>query len=136
MYSIFETEITIRPDDIDMNNHVHNTKYLDYVLAARYDQMQKDYKMSMAEFHNTGYNWVVSSTHIDYKRALTLSDKVVIVRTQLDSVNGAQCTVNFKIVKKENQKLAAEGFLVYTMIDLKNGKPVRIPQEIIDRYSI
>ena len=136
MYSIFETEITIRPDDIDMNNHVHNTKYLDYVLAARYDQMQKDYKMSMAEFHNTGYNWVVSSTHIDYKRALTLSDKVVIVRTQLDSVNGAQCTVNFKIVKKENQKLVAEGYLVYTMINLSNGKPVRIPQEIIDRYTI
>lgn len=136
MYSIFETEITIRPDDIDMNNHVHNTKYLDYVLAARYDQMQKDYKMSMPEFHNAGYNWVVSSTHIDYKRALTLNDKVVIVRTQLDSVSGAQCTVNFKIVKKENQKLAAEGYLVYTMIDLKNGKPVRIPDAIVKKYSV
>jgi len=42
MHSIFATEIIIRPDDIDMNDHVHNTKYLDYVLAARYDQMQKD----------------------------------------------------------------------------------------------
>lgn len=136
MYSTFETEITIRPDDIDMNNHVHNTKYLDYVLAARYDQMQKDYKMSMSEFHNSGYNWVISTTHIDYKRALTLNDKIVVVCTQLDSVNGAQCTVKFKILKKENHKLAAEGYLIYTMIDLKNGKPVRIPDEIIKKYSI
>ena len=38
-YSTFESELTVRPDDIDMNNHVHNSKYLDYVLAARYDQM-------------------------------------------------------------------------------------------------
>jgi len=43
MYSVFQSEITIRPDDIDMNNHVHNSRYLDYMLAARYDQMIKDY---------------------------------------------------------------------------------------------
>lgn len=67
MYSIFESDITIRPDDIDMNNHVHNTKYLDYVLAARYDQMVKDYKMPMNEFHSLDFNWVVSISHIEFK---------------------------------------------------------------------
>lgn len=36
-YLKFDTELAVRPDDIDMNNHVHNSKYLDYVLAARYD---------------------------------------------------------------------------------------------------
>ncbi|MFA5803318.1 MAG: hypothetical protein WC879_01620 [Melioribacteraceae bacterium] len=35
MFSIFETEIIVRPDDIDMNNHVHNSKYLDYLLTLR-----------------------------------------------------------------------------------------------------
>ena len=134
-YSTFETEITIRPDDIDLNNHVHNTKYLDYVLAARYDQMKKDYKMSMSEFHNLDFNWVVSITHIEYKRALKLDDKIV-VRTQVDSVNGAQCKVNFFIALKETNKTAAEGYIIYTMISTKSGRPVRIPDEIIERYSI
>ncbi len=135
MYSIFETEIYIRPDDIDMNNHVHNTKYLDYVLAARYDQMIKDYRMPMNEFHELDYNWVVSTTHIDYKRALKLDDKIV-VRTQIDSVNGAQSKVNFWIVKKDTGKTAAEGYLIYTMISLTSGRPVRIPEEVIRRYSV
>ncbi|MGY0035466.1 acyl-CoA thioesterase [Pedobacter sp. NJ-S-72] len=40
-YSIFETALKVRPDDIDMFNHVHNSKYFDYVLAARYDQMEQ-----------------------------------------------------------------------------------------------
>ena len=31
----FETEMQVRPDDIDMFQHVHSSKYLDYVLAAR-----------------------------------------------------------------------------------------------------
>ena len=135
MYSVFETEIKIRPDDIDLNNHVHNTKYLDYVLAARYEQMINNYKMSMEEFHKLNYNWVVSATYIEYKRSLLLGNKIV-VRTQVDSVNGAQSKVKFWIVKKENEKIAAEGYLLYTMISLKSGRPVRIPDEIIKIYSI
>ena len=135
MYSVFETEIIIRPDDIDMNNHVHNTKYLDYVLAARYDQMINNYKMSMDEFHKLDYNWVVSTTHIDYKRALKLNDKI-IVKTQIVSVNGAQSKVAFWIVKKDNNKIAAEGYLIYTMISLKSGRPIRIPDDIIEKYSV
>ena len=135
MYSAFESVIIIRPDDIDMNNHVHNTKYLDFVLAARYEQMVRDYKMSMEEFHRLDFNWVVSVTHIEYKRALKLEDKI-IVRTQVDSVNGAQSKVNFRIIKKDNDKIAAEGYLIYTMVSIKTGRPVRIPNEIIERYSI
>jgi len=135
MNSIFESEIDIRPDDIDLNNHVHNTKYLDYVLAARYKQMIRDYKMSMKDFENLGFNWVVSITNIEYKRALNLDDKI-LVRTQMDSVNGAQCKVNFWVVKKENEKVAAQGHIIYTMISTKNGRPVRIPEEIIKKYSI
>lgn len=135
MYSVFESEIAIRPDDIDLNNHVHNTKYLDYVLAARFDQMIKYYKMTFKDFEELGYGWVVSITYIEYKRALTLYDKI-LVRTQMDSVNGAQCKVNFWIVKKENEKMAAHGYLTYTMVSIKNGRPVRIPEEIIKKYSI
>ncbi len=135
MNSIFESEIKIRPDDIDLNNHVHNTKFLDYVLAARYDQMVKDYKMSMNDFYKLGYNWVVSITYIEYKRALKLDDKIA-VRTQFDSANGAQCKVNFWIVKKDGKKIAAQGYLTYTMISIESGRPVRIPDKIIERYNI
>lgn len=135
MYSAFETEITIRPDDIDMNNHVHNSKYLDYVLAARYDQMNKDYKMPMEEFISLGYNWVVSSSYIEYKRSLKLNDKI-IVRTQLDSFSGAQSNVKFWVIKKDNHKTAAEGEIVYTMISLRSGRPARIPDEVLKHYLI
>lgn len=135
MNSIFETEITIRPDDIDLNNHVHNTKYLDYVLAARYDQMKRFYKFPMSEFHDKGFNWVVSITHIEYKRALSLDDKIV-VKTQLDNFNGAQCKVNFWIEKIENKKIAAEGYLIYTMISIKSGRPMRITEDMAKRYNI
>lgn len=135
MYSVFETEIIVRPDDIDMNNHVHNSKYLDYLLMARYDQMQKDYKVPMEEFIARGYSWVATTAHIDFKRAIKLGEKVA-VRTQVNSYEAAQVKVNFWIIKKETNKIAAEGYAVYTMVSASTGKPVRIPEEIISKYTI
>jgi len=65
IYSRFETELQVRPDDIDMNQHVHNSRYFDYVLAARYDQMARCYGMSMEEFLKAGCSWVVKTAHLE-----------------------------------------------------------------------
>jgi Predicted thioesterase len=118
-----------------MNNHVHNTKYFDFVLAARYIQMDKNYKMSMKEFFDLGYTWVISTSHIDFKRALKLDDEI-IVRTQVAEVSGAQCKVNFWIFIKATKKVSAEGYINYTMIFTNSGRPARIPEFIVEKYSI
>lgn len=135
MNSIFSSEIKVRADDIDMNNHVHNTKYLDYVQTARFEQMRDFYKMPMEDYHKQGLNWFASTAHIEYKRSLKLND-AAIVKTQMGEVNGAQCRVNFWIENKSSAKIAAEGYFVYTLISLETGRPVRISEEMIQRHSI
>ncbi len=134
-YSKFTSEIIVRPSDIDVNNHVHYSKYLDFLLAARYEQMHRDYKMSMEEFIENGMSWVASNVKIDFKRALKLGD-TALVETQIESYNGAQVTVNFWIKRKSNAKIAAEGSAVYTLVSIKSGRPVRIPEEILKKYLI
>lgn len=101
MYSTFETEITIWPDDIDMNNHVHNSKYLDYLLMARYGQMKKYYKVAMEVFVEHGYFWVVSELNIKYKRLISLNDGTVKVQTQVKEFHGSSVLINFRILKPE-----------------------------------
>ena len=135
MNTIFLSEIKVRPDDIDLNNHLHNAKYLDYVQAGRFEQMINNYKMPMEEFIEKGYNWVASAAHINWKRPLKLGD-TAIVKTQMGSVNGAQCNVNFWIENKATNKLVSEGHFIYTMVSVKSGRPVRITDDIIERYSI
>ncbi|MFH0735554.1 MAG: thioesterase family protein [bacterium] len=134
-YSTFKTEITVRPDDIDMNNHVHYSKYLDYLLFGRYDQMKKDYGMSMEDFIKEGYSWFASSANINYKTALKLSD-TAIVKTQVKEIKPAQVDVNFWIIRKEDEKVCCYGNVLYTMISLKSERPVRIPEHIIKKYSV
>lgn len=134
-YSKFESELIVRPDDIDMNNHVHNSRYLDYVLAARYDQMKRCYKMSMDEFLAMGLGWVVKGCSIQFKRPLVLGDTVV-VRAWIEEIGIADAKVGFQILKKESGKLAADGYVEYSMINLSTGRAEKIPQHIIEKYSI
>lgn len=134
-FSEFETDVIIRPDDIDMNSHVHSSRYMDYVIAARYDQMRTHYKMSMSEFNEKGLNWYITVTHIEYKREMKMGDQIA-VRTKVLEASGAQAKVGFKIVLKKSGKSAAEGYFVYTLINTTNGRPVRIPDDVVERYSI
>lgn len=134
-YTIFESKLQVRPDDIDMNGHVHNSKYLDYVLAARYEQMESGYKMSMQAFLDRGYSWFVKAAFIEHKRPLFLGEWIVI-RTQIGEMQRRGVRVNYEILRQEDQKLSAEGYCDYWMVDRKNGQPVVIPQDIIDKYAI
>lgn len=134
-YSIFETELKVRPDDIDMFNHVHNSKYFDYVLAARYDQMAEFYKMPMESFLESGYGWVVRTAMVDFKRPLVLGD-VIGIRTGILTINEKGCRVQFEILNKKTTKVAADGYFDYVMIDVNTGKGCKVTEEMITAYSI
>jgi acyl-CoA thioester hydrolase/thioesterase-3 len=131
----FTTELAVRPDDIDMNQHVHNSRYFDYVLAARYDQMRRCYGMPMEEFLARGFGWVVKVAHLIFKRPLNLGDTMVIT-TWIAQMCADGVQVQFTIAKKENGKLCCDGYFDYTMISLASGRAAIIPEEIRQRYSV
>ncbi len=134
-YSIFESELIVRPDDIDMFNHVHNSKYLDYVLAARYEQMDRFYGMSWEKFAEQGYGWVVSKVTISFKRALKMGDQMLI-RTGILDISEKGCEVQFEIINKKTGKIASDGVFEYVMIDLKTQRSCKVTQEMIAAYSV
>ncbi|WP_158799869.1 acyl-CoA thioesterase [Pedobacter sp. L105] len=134
-YSIFETELRVRPDDIDMFHHVHNSKYFDYVLAARYEQMDKFYNMSMESFLESGFGWVVRTAYVDYKRPLIMGD-LIRIRTGILTINEKGCRVQFEIENVRTRKIAADGWFDYVMIDTNTGKGCKVNETMITAYSI
>ena len=131
----FSSELQVRPDDIDMNQHVHASRYFDYVLAARYDQMARCYQMSMEEFLKLELGWFVRAFHIDYKRPLLLGDSFTVT-TWVDEIERDTVKVGFEITRKANGKLASDGYGTYTLINLATGRAEPIPDSIRQKYSI
>ncbi|WP_461452442.1 acyl-CoA thioesterase [Mucilaginibacter sp.] len=133
MFQTYETELRVRPDDIDMYNHVHNSRYFDYVMAARYDQMERCYGLGMDKFIERGFGWLVRGVAMDFKRALKMSE-YFLVRTSVDSIDAKKCRVNFSIVSKATKKICCDGWFDFVMIDMVTGKGIAIPQDVIEHY--
>ena len=134
VYTKFETELQVRPDDIDMYQHVHSSRYMDYVLAARFEQMERCYRMPMAEFQKLGYGWYMAATQMNFKRALGLGDRF-IVRTWIEKFTPIGLRVQFEIDRME-AKRCCDGWFDYVMVSIETSRAVRIPPEIRSKYSI
>jgi acyl-CoA thioester hydrolase len=133
-YKRFDSELSVRPDDIDMNNHVHTSRYFDYYLAARYDQMTRCYGVSMEKFMENGWTWYVRSYTMEFKRPVRLGE-TLIVRTWLEKFDRTDVSVGFQIIKKETGKVAVEGMVQNAMVSIANGRPQSIPDWIITEYT-
>jgi acyl-CoA thioester hydrolase/thioesterase-3 len=135
VYSKFESEIQVRPDDIDMYQHVHSSRYMDYVLAARFDQMERCYGMPMAEFQKLGYGWVIAATQMNFRRPLVLGDKMT-VRCWIEKFTLIGLRLQFEIDRRPDGKRACDGWFEYVMVSVETGRPSRIPDVIRQKYSI
>jgi YbgC/YbaW family acyl-CoA thioester hydrolase len=135
VFSKFETELSVRPDDIDLYQHVHSTRYLDYVLAARFDQMERCYGMAMQAFAERGLGWFMAAATIQFRRPLGLGDRMT-VRTWVESIGDTGCRVAFEIDRKPNGKRVCDGHCDYTLVTLANGRATSLPADVKATYSI
>lgn len=143
MTSKFESEVQVRPSDIDAHQHVHNSKYLDYVLTARFDQIREYYKIPIEEYEKHGWTWVIRSLEIEYRRPLVLGD-TALVRTWVIGIGNKKggrrarslANIGFEIANAGSGKLAAKGSIIYVMIDVNTGRPVEIPDWVIEKHNI
>lgn len=64
---ILESKSVIHYHDCDPFNHLNNSRYIDYIVAARTEQLYKNYGVNTAELaKNQGIGWVAAQTQISY----------------------------------------------------------------------
>ena len=97
-----ESRSIIRFPDCDPFNHLNNSKYIDYFLNAREDQLSAHYKLDLYKLAaEKGIGWVVSEHQIVYLKPAMLMETVVI-QTRLISYSEREVTVEF-IMWNENK---------------------------------
>lgn len=131
----FTSELRVRPDDIDLNQHVHGSRYFDYVLAARYDQMERCYGISMEDFMERGYGWFTKASFFDYKRALKMGDRFTVT-TWIEEFQLKGVRVCFQMHRGEPAKLICEGWCDYTLVSMDTGRAQAIPDWVVEKYAV
>lgn len=80
---ILETKVKIRFPDCDPFNHLNNSKYIDYIINTREDQLLEFYDFDIYKLAlEKGISWVIAQNQIAFLSPAMLMEKVTI-QTQL-----------------------------------------------------
>jgi acyl-CoA thioester hydrolase len=127
----FETSVAVMPEDIDEQNHVNNTVYLRWVQEVATAHWQ-----AIASSEAQGeIAWVVLRHEIDYKAPACLDDEIVL-RTWVGKATRLTFERFTEILRRSDGQLLSKARTLWCPINAQTGRPVRVPLEVRERFSI
>ncbi len=134
MFSIFETELNMQSDY--GNHHGSNyAKFFNLIAYVRHNQLEKNYGVSVDSITERGYTLYISTAHINFIREPEEGEDIII-KTQIDNFSGGTFNVNFWVHTKNNRRLVADGYFVYSLKFTKNDLPDHFPDDLVAKLSI
>jgi acyl-CoA thioester hydrolase len=126
----FEMTTSVLPGDIDEQNHVNNTVYLGWVQEVATAHWQA---IASSEAQG-GIGWVVLRHEIDYKTPACLGDDIML-RTWVGKATRLTFERFTEIRRRDGQLLSAARTL-WCPTNAQTGRPVRVPAEVREQFSI
>ncbi|MEW7290488.1 acyl-CoA thioesterase [Aquimarina sp. 2304DJ70-9] len=119
---ILESKAKIRFQDCDPFNHLNNAAYINYMINAREDQIEKHYSLDIFDLAKTkGISWVVGTNQIAYlKPALLMED--VIIDSQLIHSTENQLHVEIRMWNHNKTELKAVMWSTFVHFNLLQQK--------------
>lgn len=74
-----ESKVKVRFHDCDPFNHLNNARYIDYIVAARGDQLIENYGFDIYQLlQKQGIGWVTAQSQISYLHPAYLMEEITI----------------------------------------------------------
>ena len=127
------TDVQVMFFDTDCAAVVHNIAYLRFIEVAR-TLLAEQLGLGLSQMAKNHKYPVVVRTEIDYRRAATLGDRLV-VEGWLDRLERVRFWCAFQIMRPADKALIAECRQMLAIIQMPEAKLLRVPDEW-DRYRI
>ena len=127
----FEMSLSVNPEDIDGQNHVNNTVYLRWVQ----DVATAHWQAIASSEAQQNIGWVVLRHEIDYKAPASLGD-VVVLRTWVGKATRLTFERFTEILRSSDGQLLSKARTLWCPINAQTGRPVRVPPQVREQFSI
>jgi acyl-CoA thioester hydrolase len=114
--------------DLDPVRHVNNAVYAQYLQECGM-QLGQIYGWPAERMWQEGYGIVARSHHIEYLKPAFLGDQLEIL-TWLSQFNRTNVVRHYMIRREQDGELLTQVNSRYVWVDLENGRPIRIPEQI------
>ncbi|MBE9215121.1 acyl-CoA thioesterase [Plectonema cf. radiosum LEGE 06105] len=125
-----EISISIKPYDIDFAGVVSNIVYIRWLEDLRLNLF--DRYLPLDRQMQQGYIPVIAKTQIEYKRPIKLFDRI-IAKMWISQLGKVKVTMEAEFIS--NNVIAATAMQTGSYINSQNNRPVRLPEELLQKYS-
>lgn len=134
MPRIFTRDIIVAKADIDVQGHVNNLRYLQWMqdVAVAHSTAQG---WSMARYVAAGMGWVVRSHTITYKRPAFLGEAVTAC-TWIAGFSQRSSPRRYLFWRAADKTLLAEAETMWVFVSLATGRPTKVPDELRAAFEI
>lgn len=130
-----ESKVKIRFPDCDPFNHLNNSKYIDYIINSREDQLLENYEFDIYKLAlEEGLSWVVSQNQIAYFNPAMLMETVTI-QTQLMFYDHKTLALEAMMWNKNKTKLKALLWTKFVHYNLNTKKSDTHSEELMNFFE-
>lgn len=130
-----ESKVQIRFPDCDPFNHLNNSRYIDYIINAREDQLIKYYDLDIYKMaKDTGISWVISQTQIAYLSSAELMETVTI-QTRLVSFSEKTLLAEAVMWNENKTQIKAIMWARFTHFNLRTKKSQEHSEELMQFFN-
>lgn len=135
MEKVLKTKRKVRFQDCDPFNHLNNSKYLEYFLNTREDQIAEHYNLDVFKYmHKTGLSWVVASNQISYiKPAFTM--ETVLIESQLIQYSDNLLLVEMKMWNENETELKAILWIKFIPYNVQTKKAANHSEDLMKLFQ-
>jgi thioesterase-3 len=126
------TEIKVRGYHIDLNGHVNNARYLEFLEEGRWIWSEKN--LDFVILRENGMLFSVVNINIDYKRPAYINE-ILEVQTSLELLGQSSGMLRQKIVLKGTDKVVTDSRVTFVLIDEKSKKPVNLEGDLREKLE-
>lgn len=128
----FTKKIIVQKDDIDVNGHVSNVRYLEWFMSSAVEHSDS-LGVGVETLGQVNRTWVAKEHHISYKQSAFEGDELIL-KTWVDSVKTAQSIRKYELYNTKNDKIVCEGWTNWVFVETQTYRPCKIPNELIEKY--
>ncbi|WP_029270026.1 thioesterase family protein [Flavobacterium sp. KJJ] len=135
MEKVLKAKRKIRFQDCDPFNHLNNSKYLEYFINVREDQIEEHYGLDIFKYlKTTGLSWVVASNQISYvKPAFTM--ETVVIESQLIQFTNNMLLVEMKMWNENETELKAILWIKFIHYNVQTKKAANHSDDLMELFQ-
>ncbi|MGF1543006.1 MAG: acyl-CoA thioesterase [Parvularculaceae bacterium] len=131
----FIVERDVVPDDIDEFGHVNNLRYAAWAVDAAWAHTHA-LGLSFEDYQRIGVGFVIVRHQFDYLSALGLGDAATIATWIAETDSRVRLERRYLMRARGDGRVVFSGVTRFVSVDMKTGRPARMPPEFVDAYAI